>query len=146
MSGMQRRTFLGALAGLIAAPAVVKAAGIMPVSVERIPRLWGDGIHDDTEALQWLIDDAARRARPIVMPNGIYTVNGGLVIPSRLPRLSWSHSVLTRTKPSPLDMITVEPSNEGHNRYFQMMTISRWPDAVHDDECLLRAGIRRNTP
>lgn len=70
MSGMQRRTFLGALAGLIAAPAVVKAAGIMPVSVERIPRLWGDGIHDDTEALQWLIDDAARRARPIVMPMG----------------------------------------------------------------------------
>ena len=51
---MQRRSFLGALIAAAAAPAIVRADSLMPLYVPRPPKLWGDGIHDDTAALQWL--------------------------------------------------------------------------------------------
>lgn len=53
---LSRRSFLR---GALAAPAVVAAASLMPVrAIERllIPRLWGDGVHDDTAALQAVLD------------------------------------------------------------------------------------------
>lgn len=45
--------------GLLAAPAIVVYGNIMPVrALEWLawPKLWGDGIHDDTIALQHLLD------------------------------------------------------------------------------------------
>lgn len=56
-----RRSFLG----ILAAPAVVSAASLMPLYVPRTHILWADGVHDDTEALRvWL-----RRGR-VVYLNG----------------------------------------------------------------------------
>lgn len=44
----------GFLVGLLAAPSIVSAASIMRVAPYSI--IWGDGIHDDTAAIQRLID------------------------------------------------------------------------------------------
>ncbi len=52
---MNRRSFLRGLA----APAIVAAGSLMPVrSIERffLPTLYGDGVRDDTAAIQALID------------------------------------------------------------------------------------------
>lgn len=55
MTNINRRRFLGGLLLIAAAPMVVKAASLMPARAI-VPTLWGDGIHDDTRALQALVD------------------------------------------------------------------------------------------
>ena len=47
-----RRGFFKLIAGAAIAPVAAKAAALMPSA----PILWGDGVHDDTEALQALLD------------------------------------------------------------------------------------------
>ena len=81
MSNINRRGFLR---GLVAAPAIVAVANIMPVSARLFmpPKLWGDGIRDDTAALQWLHDEAMRSKRPFVLENGVYRVSAPLVVRS----------------------------------------------------------------
>ncbi len=58
---MTRRGFLKAMLVAAAAPAIVRAESLMPIYVPKIivpgdTILWGDGVHDDTMALQALID------------------------------------------------------------------------------------------
>lgn len=48
---MERRHFLGAVVSAVAITLLPEARGR-----ETPPRLWGDGIHDDSYALQWRID------------------------------------------------------------------------------------------
>jgi len=72
-----RRRFLLGAGVLFAAPALVKVSSLMPISVPRPPKLWGDGIHDDTKALQWFIDN--NKNGIIVIPEGlIYRVTNTL--------------------------------------------------------------------
>lgn len=72
--GTSRRSFLH---GLFCAPAIVAASSIMPVKaiLDVPPRLWGDGVHDDTAALQWILD---RPGAYIV--NGVYRVTAPLIV------------------------------------------------------------------
>lgn len=50
---LNRRGFLGALIAAAASPAIVRADSLMKLAPP--PRLWGDGIHDDADALSyWL--------------------------------------------------------------------------------------------
>lgn len=52
-----RRRFLIGTVALLAAPAIVKASNLMPVSDwSRLPLYWGDGIHDDTPYIQASLD------------------------------------------------------------------------------------------
>lgn len=44
------------------------------------PILWGDGVHDDSAALQWRIDHAAQRGHRFVLTNGIYRIDRTLVL------------------------------------------------------------------
>lgn len=44
------------------------------------PRLWGDGWHDDTAALQWRMDKASRDSTRFVLQGGVYRVNQTLVL------------------------------------------------------------------
>lgn len=79
---MNRRSFLR---GLIAAPAIVAAGSLMPIrSIERflLPTLWGDGVHDDSAAIQALID-------------GKPYIKNGLVVGSSL--LNGGHYLLNKT-------------------------------------------------
>lgn len=73
---MDRRGFLR---GLFAAPAIVAASSLMPINSRLLfdgpPMLWGDGIHDDTAALQWMIDNAARDSH-INLGSKIYRLTG----------------------------------------------------------------------
>lgn len=48
---MHRRTFLGTLATVVVAAALPRFA-----RPQGPPKLWGDGIHDDTAAIQWHLD------------------------------------------------------------------------------------------
>lgn len=47
-----RRSFFRLTAGAAITPVLAQAAAAMP----SIPVLWGDGVHDDTEAMQALLD------------------------------------------------------------------------------------------
>lgn len=65
---MDRRGFLGAMLALGAAPAIVRADSLMRIVVPREAALilWGDGIHDDTVALQTFVDGGR-----VVRPDGL---------------------------------------------------------------------------
>jgi len=54
---ISRRGFLGAILAAAAAPAIVKSDSLMRIMVPRpvLLTLWGDGVHDDAQALQALI-------------------------------------------------------------------------------------------
>lgn len=69
-----RRRFLIGAAALLAAPAIAEASNLMPISVLKPPKLWGDGIHDDTDALQWRADHAKLYDHEVVPP-GSYLVS-----------------------------------------------------------------------
>lgn len=89
------------LRGLMAAPAVIAAGSLMPIrSIERLlmPTLWGDGIHDDTDALQAALSGKPfRNMRPdncwienlptgtkLVMKRGLYLLNKTATITPRM--------------------------------------------------------------
>lgn len=74
---LARRRFLFAGAALLAAPAIARADSLMPISSRILtPKLWGDGIHDDTYALQWLINKGLEAVgQPIVIPPGDYLIS-----------------------------------------------------------------------
>jgi hypothetical protein len=81
---LSRRGFLGALLAAAAAPAIVKASSLMPIYVPKIitpayMTLWGDGVHDDTLAMQALLSGG------LVMSAGGMLLGGdasGVRIPS----------------------------------------------------------------
>lgn len=92
---MLRRSFVAGLAALIAAPAVVKAADLM--QLPRRPVLWGDGLHDDTAALQWVLDNAPDgRVR---IPPGTYKTTAGLVVRKNVLMLNGLNSKIMRVGP-----------------------------------------------
>jgi hypothetical protein len=65
---MKRRELFGALAALAVAPTAPLA--------RPIPRLYGDGIHDDTAALQRLLDEPVDY---VFLPEGNYRITSSLV-------------------------------------------------------------------
>jgi hypothetical protein len=75
---MDRRGFLSSILALGMAPAIVRAESIMRIVVPQRVILWGDGIHDDTAALQAFFDGGL-----VVTPEGIAVGNhlrGGLYV------------------------------------------------------------------
>jgi hypothetical protein len=81
-----RRGFLGAMLAAAAAPAIIRPASLMPIYIPkpRILTLWGDGIHDDTAALQALIDGErviGLDGRPMagMLAGGVYRLTDTLV-------------------------------------------------------------------
>ncbi len=83
---MLRRTFLTGIAGVIAAPAIVRASSLMPVRTIP-PTLWGDGIHDDTAALQWLLNSG----KPVKLVGGTYRISNGITgcVPAQIENCSF---------------------------------------------------------
>lgn len=70
---LKRRGLLLGLGALFAAPAIAKAANLMPVSVPSL-KLWGDGIHDDTEALQDFVDRRIPTGL-VRLPSGVFKIS-----------------------------------------------------------------------
>lgn len=66
---MNRRALLR---GLFAAPAIVAASSLMPVKAALLlpPKLWGDGVHDDTAAFQAMLDAAQKSGKPLFLRGG----------------------------------------------------------------------------
>ncbi|WP_156374691.1 hypothetical protein [Pseudorhodoferax sp. Leaf274] len=102
---MKRRLFLAGAGLGLAAPAVVTASNLMRLAP--LPEtLWGDGVHDDTGALQSLLD-----GRPVFSPSGealpkfrlvggTYRISGQITI--RKPVLV-THNAFLKTRRSPDD-------------------------------------------
>lgn len=70
---MNRRSFIGSILALGLAPAIVRASSLMPV-IARIPDsliLYGDGIHDDTKAMQAFMD-----GMKVIRPDGSAAMGG----------------------------------------------------------------------
>lgn len=82
MTSNTRRSFLRSL---LCAPAIVPAASLMPINSRLLfaspPKLWGDGVHDDTAALQWRVDDCKRRGEHFMLIDGTYRLDGTLTVP-----------------------------------------------------------------
>ena len=78
---MNRRGFLTAMLAACAAPAIVRAESLMRIVVPTLAeiRLYGDGIHDDTDALQKIIDGATGS---IILPRGNYRITSTLRLSS----------------------------------------------------------------
>lgn len=73
---MDRRRFLGLFglgAGVAAAAPLV---ALVAAQEEEPPRLWNDGLHDDTAAIQWRID----RFRGVNLQGGVFRTEGPLVL------------------------------------------------------------------
>ncbi len=69
---MKRRQFLGVSASGIALALV--PMGFLALGEEHAPRLWGDGIHDDTYAIQWRMERSTVE-NPFVLQKGTFAVN-----------------------------------------------------------------------
>lgn len=96
---MNRRSFLGAMFAACAAPAIVRADSLMRIvpmhtlidvteaDIERIMHtLWGDGIHDDTLALQAALDGKSvvyNSNCNVEMKNGVLYLAGGTYLTSK---------------------------------------------------------------
>lgn len=91
---LSRRGFLGAMLAAAAAPAFVKSDSLMRIVVPRpvLLTLWGDGVHDDAQAIQALIDGRSvmfggrefgpRPDGSIYFPSGTFAMGAAAVIGS----------------------------------------------------------------
>lgn len=83
---LTRRGFLRGVLAAGAAPAIVKASRLMPIYVPRpqLLTLWGDGAHDDTAALQALIN-----GQPVLFNGQPYGAStGGVLVPGGVFQVS----------------------------------------------------------
>ena len=91
---MNRRGFLGAMLAAAASPAIVRASSLMPIYTPPLV-LWGDGIHDDTAALQALMDgkkvkrlfpgvaEAVGVSGGLLLSGGVFLVSNTITLPAR---------------------------------------------------------------
>lgn len=93
---VNRRGFLAGVIALAAAPAIVRADSLMKVVVPRLPKLWGDGVHDDTAYLQALLDKAGK----VQLPSGIFLVSAPLILRSNTDLDGSAAKILMRQKDS----------------------------------------------
>ncbi len=93
---MQRRSFLGAMLAGLVAPAIVRTDSLMRPAPLRGMVLWGDGIHDDTVALNDFV-----RGRPVLRPDGsrlLQQPGGRLYVPAGTYAISSSLVVTNETE------------------------------------------------
>lgn len=92
-----RRSFLGAMFALAAAPAIVRADSLMRIVPDSPLILWGDGVHDDAQALNAFIQGGSvrrpdgsvlrgepLRAEPLHIPIGAYAISSSIVFASNV--------------------------------------------------------------
>lgn len=68
-----RRGLIAGLASLVAAPALVRAESLMPISVLPLPHIVGDGVHDDWAGIQALLN-----GEPYTVADGCGIQRGGI--------------------------------------------------------------------
>jgi len=104
---MQRRSLLKSILALSAAPAFVRADSLMKIIVPPSFVLYGDGIHDDTAAMQALIrGDMVRNAKGLILHN-----SGTVVIP---PASYIVSSTITFTRPTEMRGSYIAVKHKGH--------------------------------
>ena len=75
---MNRRNFLKSMVSLAVVAALPKVILVDEIFNAPLPlKLWGDGIHDDTAAIQAMIDAAGRNGT-VTLPKGVFKVTGSL--------------------------------------------------------------------
>jgi hypothetical protein len=91
---LSRRGFLGAILAAAAAPAIVKSGNLMRIVAPRpmLLTLWGDGVHDDAQAMQALVNGQSvmfggrefgpRADGSIFFPSGTFAMGATAIIGS----------------------------------------------------------------
>jgi hypothetical protein len=85
---IQRRTFMAAMLAACAAPAIASGGSLMRIKPVTRHILWGDGIKDDTAAVQALLDGGLVYSPDgVLMParyltNGIFKISAPLIVSS----------------------------------------------------------------
>lgn len=112
-----RRGLLTGLGAFLAAPAIVRASNLMPVK-DWLPRIIGDGIHDDWEGLQAALNGEPFQAiGPIFSDAGGVHLNGGVYLVTRplvfgKRQVDWANSVIQfrEVASAGLDMRNISPA------------------------------------
>ena len=95
---MERRHFLGAVVSGV-------ALVLLPsMGRETPPRLWGDGVHDDSYALQWRIDRSTAQ-NPFVLRNGTFALDRGMVL-DHTSHIDWVDNIFRGTEKFYAPMLT----------------------------------------
>lgn len=124
MTDVSRRSFLrGALT--VAAASLVPVSAAKALGLDDVPTLWGDGVHDDTEGLQALIDGKPFEiagsgfiARDLndafELRDGCFTINHGLHIykASKRGRVYDNWFIAGALFPENETMLTIHPGSE----------------------------------
>lgn len=69
-----RRQFIRATAGIVAAV----VASPITVALDARPQFWGDGLHDDWPALDFMARESARLGRPLFLRGATIAISRGL--------------------------------------------------------------------
>lgn len=115
-----RRSFLGGILAVGAASTVVTPAALLARSV---PMLWGDGIHDDTAALNALLSGgefevsreglALRKAGMILLQKGNFLVSDTIGIETEGVTIIHSAFLASPTFREGADMLYMRPNSSG---------------------------------
>ena len=95
---MTRHSFIWSLLAIVLAPLGLRIP-------ETPPRLWGDGVHNDSYALQWRIDRSTTE-NPFVLRNGTFALDRGMVV-HRDSHIDWVHNTFRWTAIAPASMPTI---------------------------------------
>lgn len=123
-----RRGFLGAMLAAAAAPALVRAGSIMPVYVPKpgLITLWGDGIHDDTTAMQALLSggevnyggaSVKSLAGTLRLPSGTFLVSAPLVFGGSGMVFDGARNLITAQHDGPMMTVAEEAKH---------LTVQNW--------------------
>lgn len=85
------------------------------------PRIWGDGMHDDTAAIQYAIDEAARRGVPFVLPYGSYRLASAPVVLRGTVRMTDSY--FDARKPFPTNAPAFIVPDDSKRLHFSWNTV-----------------------
>ena len=117
MPELSRRSFLG---GILAAATLVRPTSVL---ARPVPMLWGDGLHDDTEALNALLSGgefevsreglALRRAGMILLDKGHFLVSDTIGVETERVTIMGSAFQASPTFREGADILHLRPGSSG---------------------------------
>jgi hypothetical protein len=98
---MDRRNFIGSVIATLAAPAIVRADSLMRIVPMKSLILWGDGIHDDADALNAVLrgQDVYSKTDCLKLDRGAFKIEGGnFYISKPINAAVWTPGTLNNCK------------------------------------------------
>lgn len=130
---MQRRGFLEGILALGITPAIVEIDSLMKIYTPPRLTVWGDGIRDDTEAIQAFMNGEEvyfkklnkfiqEEPGKIVFPSGNYAISDTLILPGKSKEIVFTDSCITGIGDSLKDKPGIIWKNPNFNSVFRNNT------------------------